>query len=91
METSHVEQITINSSYSNNDDIDYVREARGRPKLSVEGKKKKKVDDSVRHKKPRGRPLNSREPTQAKKGAIYSFVTNLIKKEKKKINSSSNI
>lgn len=41
METSHVEQITINSSYSNNDDIDYVREARGRPKLSVEGKKKK--------------------------------------------------
>lgn len=43
-------------------------------------KEKKKADDSVRYKKSRERPRKSREPTQAKKGAMYSFVTNLIKK-----------
>jgi hypothetical protein len=81
VETSHVEQVISNSSDSNNDDIDHVREARGRPKLSEE-EKKKKADDSVRYKKSRGRPRKSRELTQAKKDAMYSFVTNLIKKDK---------
>ena len=51
MEKSHVEQVI--SSNSNNDDIDHVREVRGRgkPKLN-EKETKRRQDDSVRHKKP---------------------------------------
>ena len=42
VETSRVEQVISNSSDSNNDDIDHVREARGRPKLSEEERKKRR-------------------------------------------------
>jgi hypothetical protein len=81
MEKSHVEQVISSSSNSNNDDIDHVREVRGRgkPKLSEE-ETKRRQDDSARHKKPCGLSCKPREPTQAKKCSMDSFVINPIKK-----------